>query len=318
MAVRPVRRYPSADLMLHSALRDVMDGGHERGPRGHDTIELFGWQGSLMDPRRRLVRNPDRDLRLGYAAAHVAWNLAKRDDVESICWWNPNGRFISDDGVRFHGANYGERWDGYLQEAMRLVSQDGTRRAWVPIWHPDDLVKRRMIDSYDMFDAPLETFYSRDGKDVPCTLGFDLQRHDGKLTMQVVMRSQSLTIMPYDVFLFATMQELVANTLGLELGELQWTALSLHAYFRREHAVHESTLAWYERALSGSKRDASDFRLVTTTMDPLGLTLDEAAQRWPQFEERVRTGAMSESEAVDLDPIERLMWERRPRDQTKP
>lgn len=299
-------RYTSADLMLRGAMRDVFEHGTVVSPRGHETIEVLSWSGTLLYPRARLVRNPARDIRVGYAAANVAWNLCKRDDVESICWWNPNGRYISDNGRRFHGANYGQRWDDSLKEAMwLLVADPDTRRAWVPIWRPEDISDHR---------DPMEpTFYSRDGKDVPCTLGFSLRRREERLDMQVVMRSQSLTILPYDLFLFAAMQELIANTMEIQLGELHWHCNSLHAYFRREHAIHEATRDWYDEIFTAKNVGSPEFRMLVEQMDPIDLDLAGARQRWGDFEHRVRIGAMTDAEAIGLDPMEQLMWDGRPR-----
>jgi len=272
-----VKRYSNMDEMLFGAYTEVFSHGTRSSPRGQETLEVIGWTAQLTKPRARIVRNPARDIRLGYCAASVAWNLDKRNDVESICWWNPNGRFMSDNGQTFHGANYGQRWDLRLQEAMQLFFYDSsTRRAWVPIWEAiDDLID--VDPETGEFDA-----YSREGKDVPCTLGFGLRNRERHLDMHVVMRSQSVTILPYDVFLFSTLQELVANSLQMKLGVLTWHAMSLHAYFKREWATNRASYEWY---LANTHREgairAETYRSFQEEMQPVNLTLEEAKAAWP-------------------------------------
>lgn len=255
--------YYDVDDMMLAMCAAAIDGRASR-TRGDATFETHGWTGSLVNPRRRLVSSPYRNLKTGYAAASCAWNLGLRDDVDSICRWNEAGRRISDDGERFYGANYGQRIQSNLRVAMQLLEHDaGTRRAWVPVW-----------DSSDLFDELMPPgvppFYSRDGKDVPCTLGFSLWKEDGLLFMEVVMRSQSAWgVFPYDVYLFSVLQELIANELRIGLGSLLWHCISLHVYEREMEAI-----------LKGL---ASLDSYHAEEMRPIRRTLGDAESRWPQL-----------------------------------
>lgn len=281
--------------MLIGMITDIAKDGIIVSPRGMGTKDFLGWTGTLTNPRARRVYNPVRKIRFGYPAASVAWNLGMRDDVDSICWWNENGRRISDDGITFYGANYGQRWDGYLEEALELLKQDpATRRAWVPIWAPTDLVDREK-----------EILYSREGKDVPCTVGFGLRLFDRKeedrtvrrLDMQVVMRSQAAWgVFPYDLYLFSVLQELIANELGVRLGELHWYANSVHIYDRE--------LPWIESMVGFPK---VDMEFPKPAMDPIRLTYTEAKEILPRMEEMIRTQS---GQAHDLseDPITDEMY----------
>src|SRR6476469_3394817 len=121
--------YNDADAMLAGIIADVYNCGIKGEARGRKFLEYPCWSGTLVNPRARVVQNEVRQLRPGYNAASVAWNLAQRDDVDSICWWNEKGRAISDDGKTFHGANYGQRMIDELREAIELIRLDpGTRR----------------------------------------------------------------------------------------------------------------------------------------------------------------------------------------------
>lgn len=282
------------DEMLHAMLHDCETMGDEASPRGYGTRELLGWSAVLLNPRDRLSQNKARDLRVGYAAAHVAWNLRQGND-DSILFWNPNGRWIQHEDLTFYGANYGQRIWHYLHEAMHLLQEDtATRRAWVPIWKPED-----MIDRFN------QSFYSRKGKDVPCTLGFGLRNVQGSLDMEVVMRSQSIGVAAYDLFLFTTLQELVANTLDLDLGVLRYHALSLHYYLNEPQRMEE--LQWY--------RDNLEFE--SKPMRKIDRDIEGATEAWCQAEELIRLGGPDEVSSTDLsgyhDEMIQLMIDGYPR-----
>lgn len=286
--------FANVDDMLVGMARDCIKHGVESGPRGRLTRELYGWSGRLVDPRRRRCYSQARHADYTFAAASVAWNLACRNDVESICWWNEFGRKMSDDGETFYGANYGQRFMPYLYEAIALMGDDiDTRRAWVPIWQPTDLV-----------DPEGRGMYSRKGLDVPCTLGFGLKRRNGFLDMHVQMRSQSV-IGPfvYDLYLFAVIHELLANTLMLSLGQLHWHCLSLHVYDseleRATHVVKE----WEDTLYTG---EHAKYGPTDVTIDK---TLHQAREDWPQlFSSIVEGGAIGTYEDTKFfDPVELLM-----------
>jgi hypothetical protein len=70
-------------------------------------------------------------------------------------------------------------------------------------------------------------------KDVPCTLALQFFIREGKLHLHVNMRSSDIILgIAYDVPAFTTMQEVLANELGVELGEYVHTSNSLHCYER--------------------------------------------------------------------------------------
>src|SRR4051812_47707976 len=97
------------DALFVHTLTDCLATGDAISPRGMECKEINNYIAKLTDPRARLLKNDARRLREGYAAASVCWNLGERNDVDTICWWNPNGKMISDDGTTFYGANYGQR-----------------------------------------------------------------------------------------------------------------------------------------------------------------------------------------------------------------
>jgi hypothetical protein len=70
-------------------------------------------------------------------------------------------------------------------------------------------------------------------KDVPCTLALQFFIRDEKLHLHVNMRSSDIILgIAYDVPAFTLMQEVLANELGVGLGEYCHTSNSLHCYER--------------------------------------------------------------------------------------
>jgi hypothetical protein len=271
-----------ADGFVRSAYEDTLFSAQRASPRGNETREVLDWTCKLTDPRARLIANPERDLRVGYCAAKVAWDLNERDDPEPLLFWNPKGRWYIDDG-RFYGECYGKRFMPSLRNAIKMLVLDReSRRATVPIWHPDDA------------HAALTK------KNVPCADSFQLRIIDDKLIMQVTMRSSSIGVLPYDLFLFSTIHELCANELDAGLGPLTWHARSCHTYESEIDRRMRELLWWRSN------------RSRPVPMAPVPYTLAQAALRWAESEAALRGGNGPPNERVGviddfIDPFERLM-----------
>ena len=117
------------------------------------------------------------------------------------------------DGGALHGA-YGPRVRPQIPGVIELLSRDpDTRQAVISIWDPlHDL----------QYPAPY---------DVPCTISLTFRIRDGRLTLKTHMRSNDVWRgWPYDVIQFTTLQNTMANTLGLPSGSYVHHVDSLHMY----------------------------------------------------------------------------------------
>ena len=86
-----------------------------------------------------------------------------------------------------------------------------------------------------MFD-PAQDFSGY--RDVPCTLGYRFALREGALHMFTSMRSQDAWLgLPYDVFTFTILHELLAGWLNADLGEYHHLVDSLHLYEQHVDAV---------------------------------------------------------------------------------
>jgi hypothetical protein len=93
----------------------------------------------------------------------------------------------------------------------RLKEDTSSRRAAISIFHPEDV--------------------TRNSKDIPCTFGLFYHIRDNLLHATTVMRSNNAFIlMPYNIFEFALLAEVLASELGVEVGSLTHNAISMHLY----------------------------------------------------------------------------------------
>jgi len=193
-------------------------------PRGMKIKENLGVQFRIMNPRDRLPRVAARNFSLAYFVAETLWYLNADDSTEWISYYAPFWSNISDNNKTANSA-YGARifkthprigngnivqWD-YVKEELR--KDPDSRRAVIHIRTPSDSI--------------LES------KDVPCTLSLQFFIRENKLSLHVSMRSSDIILgLAYDVPAFTTIQEILANELGVELGEYVHTSNSLHCYER--------------------------------------------------------------------------------------
>jgi thymidylate synthase len=192
--------------------------GEKTSPRGMATREVLDVNMRLTRPRARLlIAPPARILNPAFAVAESVWILSGTD-APWIYDYNARLKRYADDGV-LRGA-YGPRlrnWGGEVDQLHRVVE----------ILKADPDSRRATIQLYD----PARDTAGH--KDVPCTLGFRFHLRAGRLHMSTTMRGQDVWIgMPYDLFLFTTLHELVAGWLDADLGDYHHHVDSLHIYER--------------------------------------------------------------------------------------
>ena len=200
------------------------DTEYVSSPRGMKIKENLGVQFRIMNPRDRLPQVAARNFSLAYFVAETLWYLNADDSTEWISYYAPFWSNISDNNKTANSA-YGARifkthprigngniiqWD-YVKEELR--KDPDSRRAVIHIRTPSDSIL--------------------DSKDVPCTLSLQFFIRENKLSLHVSMRSSDIILgLAYDVPAFTTIQEILANELGVELGEYVHTSNSLHCYER--------------------------------------------------------------------------------------
>lgn len=177
------------------------------------TIELVGHSFTITNPRDRWLPCRGSDKR--YAVANLFWTLIGEGAADAIVHYNPRGKIFLEDSelkcaipTRINNGSGGSQ----LVDVINLLRRDpSSRRALVSFSRPEDI-----------FD---------DALDFPCPSTMQFLIRGGSLTAVVNMRSQSaFGVMPYDVYLFTMIQEVIAAELGVDVGEYIHMSGSIHIY----------------------------------------------------------------------------------------
>lgn len=265
------------DLLAYGAevpaVEDPYSIGSDFGQRPRSTLELLGYTFEVSNPRACLVFPPGRSLRLAYCVGLFLWTVAGSDDQEWIGYYNPQAGNFSDDG-RHIAAAFGRRLFAYegridqLDSILKQISVDAhSRRTVGVIASPQDNEMR--------------------SRGYPCAIAVQyLQRNDTLHTI-TFMRSQSaLMVLPYDGFLFMTIQRWLASRMGLALGSYTHVAGSFHIY------EDEIPLA---RRTVRSRVDGRSLGQITNPESGLESLL--------AFERAVRSAALGESRSDIQDAV---------------
>jgi thymidylate synthase len=199
------------------------------------TAELTGVMLKLRDPRARLSRTEKRGI-LFSCLGELFWYLAGSNKVHFIKYYLSRYSEESDDGRTIHGAYgprlFNARGNDQVHNVLELLTTKPTsRRAVIQLFDPADLGEPH--------------------KDIPCTCTLQLILRDHRLHMLTSMRSNdAFKGLPHDVFAFTMLQEIMARSLGVELGTYRHTVGSLHLYEEdREKARHFVEEGWQSTVL---------------------------------------------------------------------
>ncbi len=202
------------DDLMHEVINELQVSGKKVTSGKGDHLELTGVLLELENPRARLSRSEKRGKPFS-CLGELLWYLSKSNALSFIEYYIPAYRH-SADGDEVWGG-YGPRlfsWNGINQFdniATRLSKNPGSRKAVIQLFDGRDLVSSH--------------------NDIPCTCSLQFFVRDDQLHMLTSMRSNDIYKgFPHDVFCFTMLQEILARTLGLEVGSYKHCAGSLHLY----------------------------------------------------------------------------------------
>lgn len=193
-------------------MRDVWYEGEVVRPRGKKTLELLNYSFCIQNPKHNLAFIPGRNFSIVHAINEAVMLFSNSNRVSELGLFNANMKNYSDDGYTLNGS-YGARISDYISKVIEKLKYDAdSRQAVMNIYASEDgLIK--------------ET------KDVPCTMTLHFMIRNGKLNLHTYMRSNDcIWGTPYDVFMFTTLQQVVANELGIDVGCYYHNASSIHIY----------------------------------------------------------------------------------------
>ncbi len=217
-----IPKFQSVDEIQHWILGSILDCGEETEPRGMKTLEIYPVIFTLLNPRRRCITNSERKWSFPLALGEFCWHLSASDELDFIEFYAPQWRNFAEDNATIRGSCYGRK---VFQRSANPLSQ------WertIQLLKEDSHSRRAVLyfnDSSDNFEA-----FS---KDVPCASSLQFLVRDGRVHAVTHMRSNdAIWGLPYDIFLFTMLQELMSCELNLELGTYSHSVASLHIYER--------------------------------------------------------------------------------------
>jgi thymidylate synthase len=207
-------RAATLDDLLHEAFERLIKSGRVTSPTKGKAFESSGVILELTNPRARMSRTETRCL-LFSCLGELLWYLSGSDDYSFIKYYIP-GYEADEVGAPRVRAAYGPRLKTKKKDQIAWVvkllkKKPETRRAVIPIFQVQDT----------LIDLP----------EVPCTCTLQFLLRYGRLEMITHMRSNdAFKGLPGDIFTFTMIQELVARSLGAELGKYKHMVGSLHLY----------------------------------------------------------------------------------------
>ena len=182
-----------------------------------DTKALFDIGFYIANPMDNKIINKERDWKLDYAEAEWEWYLSGDRNIKRLgdlygkvpeIWKrmaNKQGNVMS---------NYGWQWyrgDQISHVIRKLRTEPDTRHAAISI--------------YDCKE------HERYKKDTPCTYAIQFTILNKRLNMSVVMRSNYLWYgFCNDQYQFSNLQQLIADSLEIEVGTYYHFAHNMHLY----------------------------------------------------------------------------------------
>lgn len=230
--------YNTLDELWVHMTNKVLDEGQFIGSRDGACHELIGQSMVLLDPTANIAAR--RKISLAYAAAECLWYLSGTTDIALIKAYAPQYERFSDDGVTANGAYGGRLYGSVMRQNGKhaYLSRLAQLEAVIQILQDKPDSRQAVLSLWQQFDLHRAAYDP--SKDLPCTLSVQFILRQNTLNAIMTMRSNDLWLgLPYDVFCFTTIQRLVADQIGAELGWFKLDVGSLHIYQRNVDKVKE-------------------------------------------------------------------------------
>lgn len=217
--------------MLKQAVLAIREYGIESDPGNSEintdgTRFLDGVTITVSDIRDRWLSVEGRNSSAIAAIGETFWVLSGRDDVRFLSRVLPRAANFSDDGLTWRAA-YGPRLyaHGQLDSVInRLRNNPNTRQAYLTIYDPSR-------DSDEGLARTSETGEAKT-KDMVCNLALLFAIVEGRLNLTVINRSQDVLwgMSSINFIEFSILQEVIAQVLGVEVGQYKLFSNNLHYY----------------------------------------------------------------------------------------
>ncbi|QRM89052.1 thymidylate synthase [Lacinutrix sp. WUR7] len=204
------------DDILNRVFTELLKLPFDVIPTKGASSEIFGCLIELKNPRARLSITETKGKAFS-SLGELFWYLSKTNALKYIKYYIPQYVKSSDDNETIYGG-YGPRLfkkDGHINQVNNVIEilrkKPNSRRAVIQLFDAKDLIEQH--------------------KDIPCTTTLQFTVRNGKLIMMTSMRSNDAFLgLPHDIFCFTMLQEIIAVSLGIEIGSYHHAIGSLHLY----------------------------------------------------------------------------------------
>ena len=211
-------------------LRDTLANGTQKTDRtGTGTRSVFGRQ-LRFDLAEGFPLVPTKRVHFKSIAYELLWFLRGESNVG---WLRDKGVTIWDEWADADGdlgPVYGVQWRSWPTPHGEHIDQISDVIEAIKTT-PDS--RRLIVSAWNVADIP-------DMALAPCHALFQFYVADGKLSCQLYQRSADLFLgVPFNIASYALLTQLVAEQVGLELGEFVWTGGDCHIYDNHVEQVTE-------------------------------------------------------------------------------
>ena len=182
-----------------------------------ETKALFNVGFTILNPTDKVIHNKNRKWNAEYAEAEWQWYLSgdpSTSKLGAIYGLVPKIWQQMADSLGLVRSNYGWQWqrENQIDKVVAMLKDNPeTRQAAISIYDGKE------IDTYR--------------KDTPCTYAIQFTVLNNKLNMSVYMRSNDLWYgFCNDQYQFASLQEMISERTGYEMGTYYHHAHNLHLY----------------------------------------------------------------------------------------
>ena len=211
------------DDVMRWVFQRILNDGLDICPTKGRAKEITGVFVEITNPLARISRTETKGKPFS-CLGELCWYLAKNNDLSFIRYYLRHYETVQ--GSNSVYSAYGPRlfnWKNANQFSdvlETLKRKPDSRQAVI-----------QLFDARDVKDS---------GGDVPCTCTLQFMIRNNRLQMITHMRSNDAYIgMPHDVFCFTMLQEILARTLGVQLGTYKHVVGSLHIYDKNATSVQE-------------------------------------------------------------------------------
>ena len=222
---------PEINDQYERLLEDVLDNGEPRHDRtGVGTRSVFGRQ-LRYDLSRGFPRITTKYVPMKVVKAELLWFLRGEQHIN---WLRLLDVHIWDDWADDNdsvGPLYGYQWRSWIDSDGMAIDQI---KRLIQSLRTDPHSRRHLVSAWNVGDLPRMAL-------APCHAFFQCYvSNDDRLSLQVYQRSADLFLgLPCNIASYALLTHMLAQQVGLEVGELIWTGGDCHIYDNHVKQVKE-------------------------------------------------------------------------------